>query len=846
MSYFQQQGRALLTNGYLIVPIKPGAKRPAMSDWQHARLGAADLADFKHCGVGVLCGQGAHPIAAIDIDTLNPKLAERFVEWCCENLGATCERVGLAPKILLTYRAENAGWGKATGAWFEDSPVRLDDKGEPIRHRLEVLNDGQQFVAYHTHPDTNKPYEWVDLLGGIEYNRADQLPIITAEQVAEAHRVFEKMAAEEGLRKVTNGTAMYVPDDDFLETYQPPVGVDLVRAKKALVHIDCEDYDSWLRAGMALHHEFEGDTAALDVWDEWSAQGSNYQGRDDTERRWRSFGGTGKCTTVRWLLKIANQREREAVRVEKRAALVELQDKVTHCEDSIDLLDGPIIKLARSIISATPALRGEVGASLKRRYREITGGALSVADLNKALREPLVPTVRMKRPMTEFGNAERMLDKYGDGLMYVPELVSWFIWTGIYWRKANEVEIEHYAKETVKALAVEGADDADLAEFFKFCAASQQARMIKNMVTLARSDPKVCVPARELDKDSRYLGVKNGVIDLTTGAFMAANKELRITKTMGCDYTPKAKAPLWEQTLLDVFNNDAEMCTYLQRLMGYAVVGKPTRDLMVIPFGNGSNGKSTVFGTLLNTFGEYGRAADATTFVSSEKNGGGAGGARADLLALRGARFVYVGEPDESGELREGAVKAMAGGDKITARMLYSGEFVEFYPTWVTVMPTNHKPIVKGGDDGIWRRLEMIPFTRSFDKDKTVVKDPEREEKLAFEMPGILNWLIEGALQYQREGLTKHKTVRAASESYRGEMDLLAEWLEECCEIAEGASETVGALWKSWEEFAKNRGLLRYISSSNALSRRLDQKFPLRNSGGARKRLGLKLKDLFM
>ena len=113
-SDFQTHGRALLGNGYLIIPIKPGHKRPALDNWQTARLGAADLTRYPAHGVGVLCGQGAQPVAAIDVDTMDEGLAARFVAWCQEHLGATCERVGFAPKILLAYRAESEGWGKAT------------------------------------------------------------------------------------------------------------------------------------------------------------------------------------------------------------------------------------------------------------------------------------------------------------------------------------------------------------------------------------------------------------------------------------------------------------------------------------------------------------------------------------------------------------------------------------------------------------------------------------------------------------------------------------------------------------------------------------------------------------
>lgn len=319
--YFTTFGRALLGNGYLIIPIKPGHKRPALDNWQTARLGAADLTRYPNHGVGVLCGQGAQPVAAIDVDTTDGALAARFVAWCQEHLGATCERVGNAPKILLAYRAASEGWGKATGAWFEDLGG--------ARHRLEVLGKGQQFVAYHIHPDTGEPYEWVDLFGGLDAMRAGDLPVITEAQVEEALQVFEAMAAEAGLVRVSGsktkaGGMTSAPVDDPLMAYEPPVGLTLDKAKRFTALADNEDYDTWLKVGMALHHEFAGSTEALDLWDEWSSTAANYANRDDLERRWEAFGKSGRRpTTMRWLMGLAKEKRQAAQVAESQISFVD-------------------------------------------------------------------------------------------------------------------------------------------------------------------------------------------------------------------------------------------------------------------------------------------------------------------------------------------------------------------------------------------------------------------------------------------------------------------------------------------------------------------------------------------
>ena len=786
-------------------------------------MGVADLTRYPGHGVGVLCGQGAHPIAALDVDTTDAGLARRFVGWCQEHLGPTCERVGLAPKVLLVYRAASEGWGKATGAWFEDR--------SGARHRLEVLGKGQQFVAYHVHPDTGAPYEWVDLYGGLAAVRSSDLPIITAAHVDEALQVFERMAGDAGMARVPGsrsraGGVTAALGDDPLMAFEPPVGIDLAEARRLMGYVDNEDYDTWLKVGMSLHHEFDGGVDALDLWDEWSSTATNYAGREDLERRWASFGRPGRSlSTARWLLKVGRQGERDAVKAEKRTALEEARSLILACEDSIDLVND-VARRAGEAAGADRALRAELAGLIQSRFKELTSTLLPVADVRAAMDGGRVAARfgGQRRQLTEFGNAERMLDHYGEGVRYVPELDSWFMWTGNYWRRAASVEMEHLAKETIRALPDEAKaieSDDERAAFFRFCAASQRAVMVRNMVSLAQSDPRVVVSVADLDTHSHLLGVGNGVVDLRTGGLLPADPTHYITIVSPVEYDPDATAPLFEQTVSDVFFGDAEMVEFFQRLVGYALLGEPNEDVLVIPYGSGSNGKSTVLGAIRHALGDHARMASSETFLRNGTSSGSAGAAREDVLRLRGARFVYISEPDEGSELREGLIKAMTGGEPLPARGLYSKTTVEVAPTWVAFMPTNHKPIVKGDDYAIWRRLLPVPFLRNFDQDQDVVKDPARAEKLMAEASGILAWCVRGALAYRARGLRPTAEVRRASEDYRSDMDLLAEWLDECCEVGPEYVETNARLWASWEAFARARGELRYIASAKSLGRRL-------------------------
>lgn len=872
----ERYGRTLLANGYLIVPIKPGQKSPAITGWQNSRLGAGDIARFASYGVGVMCGQGARPLVGIDVDTLDEELANQFVSWCQEHLGATCERVGKAPKILLVYRASAEGWGKATSAWFAENWTQGSDgryyaggavpgKEGKLRdrdptHRLEVLGKGQQFVAYHVHPDTGQPYEWVDFFGGLEHVTAAELPEVTEDQVLAALQEFERLAEELGLQrkpKSKSSSSLSAverpereprPDDDFFGRVNEaalaqlgawvPVLFPAAREYQGGFRVASVDLMRDLEEDLSLVPEGIVDFGVADMGDEREGKRTPI----DVVLEWAprmlddAFVVTSPFEAALWLCDqmdmakedlgfgLRRQRERAERLAAKRDALNDARAKINACDDSIELINEVAAEVGK--LADDMALRAELAGLLRQRFKDLTGTLLPVADVRTAMAGGRkVPALnRAKRQMTEFGNAERMLDQFGDGLMYVPEIDTWHTWNGTCWRKAPYVHLEHLAKETVRALADESKtieNDDERVAFFKFCAASQRATMVRNMVTLASSDPRVVVPLAELDKHPHLLGVGNGAVDLRTGELLPPEREHWITTVTPVEYSETAKAPLFEQTVRDVFHDDEEMVAFFQRVVGYSILGQPKEDVMVIPYGSGANGKSTVLGAIRHALGEHAKAANADTFLSSGGPGSGAGAAREDILRLRGARFVYVGEPDEGSELREGLIKSMTGGDPMPARGLWSRTTVEVVPSWVAFMPTNHRPIVKGDDHAIWRRLLPIPFTRNFDRDSSVRKDPRRAERLEAEAPGILRWCVEGALAYQRDGLNPPSKVKAAHDDYREDMDLLAEWLESCCEQGPSFAATSSELWNSWEYFARNRGELRFIPSSKSLGRRL-------------------------
>ncbi|RQQ30557.1 hypothetical protein DF163_14135 [Burkholderia stagnalis] len=584
------------------------------------------------------------------------------------------------------------------------------------------------------------------------------------------------------------------------------VPVELETLKSALDMIpnagdDELDYEEWRNVVFAIHHAARGSDDGLALAHEFSARSSKYDPKFLDERVWPHIGKTSSDErapiTGRTVLHLA--------RAHGWQEPIEDDFEVAARIEAIAVGAEPVIEDDEVLVTTdTPPAKPPRAAKKKRDGDEPPKGY---------------------RARTEFGNAERMLDRFGAGLMYVPELEAWYAWTGVYWRRAVQVELENMAKETIRAL-VDEAEELQTAEerieFFKFCAACQKAAMVSNMIRLAASDPRVVVPVTELDKHTHLLGVGNGAVDLRTGALLPPDKAHRITVVTPVEYDPRAAGPLFEQTVRDVFFDDNEQVEFFQRAIGYSLLGTPREDLLMIPHGTGSNGKSTVLGKIRDALGAHAKSASAETFLSaSGGQGAAAGAAREDLLRLRGARFVYVGEPDEGSELREGLIKAMTGGDPIPARGLWAKTTIEVVPTWVAFMPTNHKPIVKGDDHAIWRRLMLVPFTRNFDEDTTIKKDPTRAERLAAELPGVLAWCVRGALAYQQHGLRPTSSVAAARDAYKADMDLLADWIDERCRVGRGAASTNEDLWRSWRAFAEQRGELRFIANSRALARRI-------------------------
>jgi putative DNA primase/helicase len=418
--------------------------------------------------------------------------------------------------------------------------------------------------------------------------------------------------------------------------------------------------------------------------------------------------------------------------------------------------------------------------------------------------------------MTDLGNARRLVRLHGGDLRYVHAWHSWVAWETNRWRRDGDGTALRMAKATVEEMFAEAAQIADEARrtaMRTFAIKSQSAQRLEAMVKLATTEIQVVLAADKIDADPYLLGLENGVVDLRKVEFREARRDDYVTKAAGTAFDARAECPEWEAFLSKIF---------------------PKGDrLMFVLWGVGSNGKSTFRETVFSLLGDYAVGSDASLLIANKN----AGGATPDVARLHGRRLITINETEQHSRLNEARVKFITGHDTITARNLYEEPF-DFAPTHKTFLTTNHKPIVRGTDEGIWRRLHLLPFTHIIPVEE---RDRHfRQKKLMPEMPGILNWALEGLKAYWRDGLNPPQEVLSATQEYRDDMDIVGQWIEERCCRNPASVEKVAGLHRDYEQWS--RGEIGFSMTVVAFGRELsDRGFVRTRVGNQRAVRGLAL-----
>jgi putative DNA primase/helicase len=336
------------------------------------------------------------------------------------------------------------------------------------------------------------------------------------------------------------------------------------------------------------------------------------------------------------------------------------------------------------------------------------------------------------------------------------------------------------------------SDEDKRQEEAKWALHSESLPRLEAMLKLARSEKLLADDGRNWDSDPWLLGVANGVVDLRTGNLRPGTPEDRITLHTDISFDPDAQCPRWIRFQAEVFDDDSELIAYVRRAVGYSLTGETSEQSFFCNHGDGANGKTTFLNAVRHVFGDYASNLPFSAFELTARSA-----ISNDVATLPGKRFVTAIETDESARLNEARIKALTGGDLITARRLY-GEYFTFKPLAKFWLAFNHRPLVSDDSHGFWRRVHLIPFVRQFNPQA----DPGLEVTLRTEAPGILAWAVRGCIEWQAQGLNPPAIVVAATQAYREESDPVRVFIEDRCVLHPKAYVRVAVLWQAFVDWS--------------------------------------------
>lgn len=401
-------------------------------------------------------------------------------------------------------------------------------------------------------------------------------------------------------------------------------------------------------------------------------------------------------------------------------------------------------------------------------------------------------------PLTDSGNADRLEDAYQGQIRYCVERGRWLIWDSRRWVPDDTGRIYALALERMRLIPSSEISSAmtpaELKAIHKWAKASESKNKLEAMISLGQKRQDLVIRAGDLDANDWTLNVANGLIDLRTGSLLPHNPTDYCSKLVDTPYDPNAAAPLWERFLSEILSGNQDLISFLQRAIGYCLSGSIQEQCFFILHGIGANGKSTFLTTLRMLLGDYAaQMAPSTLQVRRDSN------ARGDIARLDGARLVLSSETGRDTRLDEPLVKQMTGGDPLVARYLYHEDF-EFIPKFKIFVATNKRPEIHGQEEGIWRRVHLIPFDVTIPETR---RDPQLLAKLTLEFPGILAWAMRGCLDFLANGLQPPTRVQEATAAYRTESDVLGGFLESCCVLAAGHRVSVKDLYESYRRYCE-------------------------------------------
>jgi putative DNA primase/helicase len=433
--------------------------------------------------------------------------------------------------------------------------------------------------------------------------------------------------------------------------------------------------------------------------------------------------------------------------------------------------------------------------------------------------DPPVAELLPREHLTDAGAAERFVRLHGDDVRFDYHRRRWLRWQAHRWLIDADAAIVRLAltfvrewqREAVETISDFSARDSTT----KYALRLEHGDRLHSMLALARALKPIADAGQTWDRDPWLLGVPNGVVDLRDGALRVGRRDDRITMNTTAPYEPEALCPRWTQFIAEIFADDLELTSFIQRAVGYSLTGITTEQVLFLLFGTGANGKGTFANTLKWALGDYAWNMPFQTIEIRDR-----AAIPNDLAALVNRRFVVASETNDGTRLNESRVKALTGCDPITARFLH-GEFFTFEPAAKFWLSVNHKPVVRDDSFGFWRRLRLVPFLQTFKV------NPELADQLRAEAPGILAWCVRGCLAWQRDGLQAPEIVRAATKEYEQDSDPLGVFFTEACEEDEPTAEVSAKdLFNHYKKWAEQHGFSeRERLSATAFGRKVSERY---------------------
>jgi P4 family phage/plasmid primase-like protien len=401
-------------------------------------------------------------------------------------------------------------------------------------------------------------------------------------------------------------------------------------------------------------------------------------------------------------------------------------------------------------------------------------------------------------------------------LRSVPDWGGWLRWDGARWKQDNTLMAFDLARKIVRQHAVEMNE-------MNRAVRLASARTVAAVEKLARADQNLACSPDIWDRHPTLLNHPNGIVDLRTGELRPHDRSLHITKITAV--APRGACPLWLEFLARITEGQEGLAAFLQRIAGYSLTGVTREHAMFFGYGTGGNGKGVFLNTLRAVWGDYADVAPAETFLvtHSERH-------TTDIAGLRGARLVIAQEIEEGQQWAEAKIKRLTGGDPVKARFMHQN-FFEYVPEFKLFVAGNHKPSLRTIDPAIRRRLNLIPFIVNIPEAE---QDKELFDKLKAEWPGILQWAVEGCLEWQRIGLAAPPCVSDATQRYLEGEDSVQAWLDDCCTIGPNltaAKADVRNSWTKWCEHTRTPP-----GGRNELTDKIEQKGFVSDKGTAGKR----------